>query len=282
MSLKIDQSLQQLLFAIAYKMTGEIALSQDISQEAIRKFLSPQRNLKLIKNPRAYLIKTTIHTAIDALNQRKKERELYIGTWLPEPILQPEIIAESHLDLNYGMVVMLSKLTPKERAIFILKEAFDYSYLELAELLDLTTANCRKIFQRLQAKLRQKKRPITTQNSTKKRIIQAFMHATETGQMEALIAVLKEDIALYSDGGGKVSAARNVLHGIHVCSQFLLGIYNKLPTTPEFVITSVNNEIGFLTYVDGQLISVGIIEIEDQQVSQLYFMRNPDKIHLPQ
>lgn len=282
MSLKIDQSLQQLLFAIAYKMTGEIALSQDISQEAIRKFLSPKRNLKLIKNPRAYLIKTTIHTTIDALNQRKKERELYIGTWLPEPILQPEIIAESHLDLNYGMVVMLSKLTPKERAIFILKEAFDYSYLELAELLDLTTANCRKIFQRLQAKLRQKKRPITTQNSTKKRIIQAFMHATETGQMEALIAVLKEDIALYSDGGGKVSAARNVLHGIHVCSQFLLGIYNKLPTTPEFVITSVNNEIGFLTYVDGQLISVGIIEIEDQQVSQLYFMRNPDKIHLPQ
>lgn len=278
--IEIDQQVQQLLFATAYKMTGEIATSQDISQEAIHKYLQAKSNSTSIKNHRAYLIRITINTAIDHLNRCQKERAAYIGTWLPEPILQTETTLDYQLDLDYGITVLLSQLNPKERAIFILKESFDYSYDDLSSSLDLSPANCRKIYQRLQQKIKTANRDIPTENKTKERIIRAFMEASKTGQLDALVGTLKEDIALYSDGGGKVTAAKNSLHGMEVCAKFLWGIYSKFDQTPRFVLQNVNNELGFLTYVGTELISVGLLEIQGEQISKIYFIRNPDKIHL--
>jgi len=278
--IEIDQQVQQLLFATAYKMTGEIAASQDISQEAISKYLQAKSNALGIKNHRSYLIKTTINTAINHLQRCQKERAAYIGTWLPEPILQSENSLDYQLDLDYGITVLLSQLNPKERAIFILKESFEYSYEELASTLNLTNANCRKIYQRLQQKIKPSNQDVITKNKTKKRIIQAFMEASKTGELDTLVGVLKEDIALYSDGGGKVMAAKNILHGIEVCSKFLWGIYNKFNQAPRFVLQNINNELGFLTYVGDELISVGLLEVEGEQISRIYFIRNPDKIYL--
>ncbi len=278
--IEIDQQVQQLLFATAYKMTGEIAASQDISQEAIHKYLQAKSNSTSIKNHRAYLIRITINTAIDHLNRCQKERAAYIGTWLPEPILQTETTLDYQLDLDYGITVLLSQLNPKERAIFILKESFDYSYDDLSSTLDLSPANCRKIYQRLQQKIKTANRDIPTENKTKERIIRAFIEASKTGQLDALVGTLKEDIALYSDGGGKVTAAKNSLHGMEVCAKFLWGIYSKFDQTPRFVLQNVNNELGFLTYVGTELISVGLLEIQGEQISKIYFIRNPDKIHL--
>lgn len=278
--IEIDQKTQELLFATAYKMTGEIATSQDICQEAISKYLQANNKATRIKNHRSYLIKITINTAINYLNHCKKERTAYLGTWLPEPILQTETSIDYQLDLDYGITVLLSQLNPKERAIFILKESFAYSYDELSNTLDLTNANCRKIYQRLQEKIKPSNQDILTKNKIKERIIRAFMEASKTGQLDSLVGVLKEDIALYSDGGGKVSAAKNSLHGLEICSKFLWGIYSKFEQAPRFVLQYVNNELGFLTYVGEELISIGLLEIEGEQISKIYFIRNPDKIHL--
>jgi RNA polymerase sigma-70 factor (ECF subfamily) len=278
--IEIDQQIQQLLFATAYKMTGEISASQDISQEAISKYLHASANSTSIKNHRSYLIKITINTAIDHLNRCQKERTAYIGTWLPEPILRTETNIDYQLDLDYGITVLLSQLTPKERAIFILKESFVYTYVELSDTLGLSNSNCRKIYQRLQQKINPSNRDIATKNKTKERIIRAFMEASKTGQLDILVGVLKEDIALYSDGGGKVTAATNSLHGIEICSKFLWGIYSKFEQKPRFVLQYMNNELGFLTYLGEELISVGLIEVEGEQISRIYFIRNPDKIHL--
>lgn len=278
--IEIDQQIQELLFATAYKMTGEIATSQDICQEAISKYLQANKKTTRIKNHRSYLIKITINTAINHLNRCKKERAAYFGTWLPEPILQTETSIDYQLDLDYGVTVLLSQLNPKERAIFILKESFAYSYDDLSNTLDLSNANCRKIYQRLQEKIKPSNQDILTKNKIKERIIRAFMEASKTGQLDSLVGVLKEDIALYSDGGGKVSAAKHSLHGIEICSKFLWGIYSKFEQTPHFVLQYVNNELGFLTYVGEELISIGLLEIEGEQISKIYFIRNPDKIHL--
>jgi RNA polymerase sigma-70 factor (ECF subfamily) len=278
--IEIDQQIQQLLFATAYKMTGEIAASQDISQEAISKYLQANKNATSIKNHRSYLIKITINTAINHLNRCQKERTAYIGTWLPEPILKTDTSLDYQLDLDYGITVLLSKLSPKERAVFILKESFAYSYEELSNTLKLSNSNCRKIYQRLQEKIKPSNRDIITENKTKERIIRAFMEASQTGQLDRLVGVLKEDIALYSDGGGKVTAAKNSLHGIEICTQFLWGIYSKFEQSPRFVLQTVNNELGFLTYVGNELISIGLLEVEGEQISKIYFIRNPDKIHL--
>lgn len=279
--IKIDEQIQQLLFATAYKMTGEIATSKDISQEAIAKYIQANNKQVIhIKNHRSYLIRTTINTAIDYLNQSKKERGAYWGTWLPEPIINSEYSIDYQLDLSYGITVLLSQLSPKERAVFILKESFDYTYEELAQVLNLTNANCRKIYQRLKAKIKPSNRTILAENKTKERIIHAFIKASNTGQLDTLLSILKEDIALYSDGGGKVSAAKNILYGIESCRKFLWGLYAKFEQTPRFVIQEINQEIGFLTYVGEELISIGLLEVEGEQVSRIYFIRNPDKIHL--
>jgi RNA polymerase sigma-70 factor (ECF subfamily) len=278
--IKIDQQVQQLLFATAYKMTGEIATSQDISQESISKYLQANTDSIPIKNHRSYLVKIVINTAIDYLNHCKKERAAYFGTWLPEPILSTETNIDYQLDLDYGITVLLSQLNPKERAIFILKESFDYSYDELSSTLDLTNANCRKIYQRLQQKIKSSNRDAVAENKSKERILLAFIEASNTGQLDTLLGVLKEDIALYSDGGGKVSAAKNILYGLETCSKFLWGIYTKFEEAPRFVLQNVNNELGFLTYVGEELISVGLLEVTDGKISKIYFIRNPDKIHL--
>ncbi|BDS10333.1 sigma-70 family RNA polymerase sigma factor [Aureispira anguillae] len=279
MTFKINQQLQELLFATAYKMIGEISISQDISQEAIRKYLSMSKPASSIHNPRSYVIKIAIHLSIDYLNKKKKERENYIGTWLPEPIVHQEKAFHHKLDLDYGITVMLSRLSPKERAVFILKESFDYSYQELSETLDLRMDNCRKLYQRLKQKIKTPSNNQTAENEAKKQLIQAFIKASQTGQLDGLINVLKEDIALYSDGGGKISAAKNVLHGIDICSKFLLGIYNKFTERPRIVMTEINNELGFLTYVGEHLISIGLLELDAHKISKIYFIRNPDKIH---
>lgn len=278
--IEINQQIQQLLFATAYKMTGEIATSQDISQEAIQKYLQSKSKSTNIKNHRSYLLKITINTAIDHLNRCQKERAAYIGTWLPEPIISTATNLDYQLDLDYGITVLLSQLTPKERAVFMLKESFAYSYEELSNTLGLSTSNCRKIYQRLQQKIKPSNQNTVTKNKTKERIIRAFMEASKTGQLDALVGVLKEDIALYSDGGGKVTAAKNSLHGIEICSKFLWGIYSKFDQTPRFVLQTINNELGFLTYLGDELISIGLIDVEGEQVSRIYFIRNPDKIHL--
>lgn len=278
--LKIDEQLQQLLFATAYKMTGEIAASEDIRQEAISKYLQATQKTTPIKNHRSYLIKTAINTAIDYLNACKKQRAAYTGTWLPEPILNSNTKVHYHLDLDYSITVLLSRLSPKERAIFILKESFDYSYKDLADTLDLSNANCRKIYQRLQEKIKTPEQHLIRKNEDKQRIIEAFIKASNTGQLDTLVGILKEDIALYSDGGGKVSAATNILHGLEICSKFLWGIYSKFDQTPRFVLQMINNEPGFLTYVGDELISVGLLDVEDGQISKIFFIRNPDKIHL--
>lgn len=278
----IDKEIHGQLFAIAYKMTGQVAVSKDICQEAIRKCLEVDANV--IQNTKAYLIKATINTAISHLNKTKKERESYWGTWLPEPIIINSSNAwDYNLDLDFGLTVVLSNLNPKERAIFILKESFDFSYEELSKLLELTPENCRKIYQRLKEKIPNKNsQAIRIQE--KERLLSAFITASQQGDLSSLIQVLKEDIALYSDGGGKISAAKNILHGVDTILKFLTGLYKKQLEQPnihvDYKLQLVNGEPGFLLYENHQLATVGFFEMENNLVTKLFFVRNPDKIRL--
>lgn len=278
--IEINELLYQQLFAIAYKMTGEIASSKDICQDAISKFLSPQLNKFNIINQQAYLIKITVNTAIDYLSRTSKEREKYIGTWLPEPILNSENFIHSSIDIDYGITVVLSQLNPNERAIFILKESFDYSYVELSEILNLSVVNCRKIYQRLQEKIQLPKEESVVLLADKMRLINAFVLASQTGQVQELIYVLKEDISLYSDGGGKATAAKNILYGLEVCAKFLQGIYSKNAANIRIEMGMSNQEPSLLIYENNVLATIGLIEVTQGQISRFYFVRNPDKIHV--
>ena len=273
--MEINEQLRQELFAIAYKMTGQVSLSQDICQDVFQKILDSKVDFSQVKHHRAYVIKMAVNRSLDVLKQLQKER--YAGVWLPEPVCDNDN-DYSALDLDYGITVLLSRLNPKERAVFLLKESFDYSYAELAETLELTAVNCRKIYQRLQPKLKKNSQTIIAERGTKERVLKAFLSAVRNGQLDGLVAMLKEDIALYSDGGGKVAAARNVLYGIEACFKFMWGIYSKFLQNARFEFGSVNQEPCVFIYEAEQLATIVLIQLEDHQISELYFIRNPDKL----
>jgi len=274
-----DPNLRKILFSTAYKMLGEVNSSEDIVQDVLSKFLTKAPSN--IQNEKSYLIKMVINHSLNYLNRQKKTRESYYGTWLPEPIIQTHQQIDYQLDVDYGMTVLLSQLTPQERAVFILRTSFDYPHAEIAELLHLSTVQVRKLFQRAQPKIQNKSIKTAIDPKEKQALISSFLTAISSGDIQLLISKLKSDIILYSDGGGKVAAAKNPLYG-EFCAKFLLGLHQK---NHENIIVKpcfVNNELSIMLFMNNSKKpdTIGIFEIKDGQIQTIYFIRNPEKINL--
>lgn len=267
-----------LLFSVAYKMTGEVHISKDLSQEVLLEFYK-KKHQNEVKQPKSYLIKATINRTINYLNKIKKERALYHGVWLPEPITDTEEKLDAEIDLDYGMTVLLSRLNPKERAVFILRNAFDFKFKEIAKALELKESGCRKIYQRVQPKVASNNKG-TTLNGEKERLLTAFLAATKNGNMDDFIQILKEDIALYADGGGKVAAAKHPLFGRVVIGKFLWGLYQKFGQGFGFKLGEMNGEPVLMYYSNEKetLEGVAYFEIDNGQIARIYMLRNPDKL----
>jgi len=197
---------KNLLFSIAYNMLGNIDQAEDIVQDTYLKWKTTQTDD--VQHTKAYLVKMVTHRCINHLNSARVKREDYIGLWLPEPLQDQEQLIgqfriESYHAMSIGMLVLMEKLTPQERAIFLLKEIFSYDYFELAEIFDKTTDNCRQIFKRAKDNLGKETRRFEVDIKVHEKMLSNFLLAIEEGNMEDLISVLKEDILLFADGGGK-------------------------------------------------------------------------------
>lgn len=275
------KDLQPILFATAYKMIGEIQASEDIVQDTLAIYLQKiaKKELENVKNIKSYLIKSTINRSINYLKKIKRERENYYGVWLPEPIINYEEKVDYQLDVGYGITFLLSKFTPKERAVFILKNAFDFSFKEIGEAIQLKEATCRKTFQRLQVKLTKNALPFKVEKAEKERLINAFLAVGESGDLTSFIAILKEDMVVYSDGGGKVTAAKIPLVGLETCLKFLFGIYQKIKGNLSFEVSSINGEPALLLKnKEGNLETAMLFDVMGGQINNFYFIRNPDKL----
>lgn len=269
--------LQPQLFALAYRMTGEIAVSEDIVQESITNWVThPNEH---VQDPQAYLAKSVINRSLNHLAAIKRQREAYKGTWLPEPIVQTDTHRiEAAIDVSYGL--LLATLTPTERAVFLLKESFEIAYVELASQLSLTQANCRQLFHRARQKLAtpQKRFPVDPEQQYS--LVQAFVAASHTDNIDALVRLLNQDIVIYADGGGKATAALRPFVGLAQVTAFLKGLVQKgwhLGISP---LVWVNGKWGLLLFNanTGQLDSVVSIQTDEVGISHLYFVRNPDKL----
>ena len=275
--------LQKTLFCVAYKMIGEIAPSEDIVQDTITAYLekSAKRELSHIQNLKKYLITATTNRSINYLKRIKKERANYFGVWLPEPILNESQLIDFQLDMDYGITFLLSYLQPKERAVFILKHGFDFTFKEIGEALQLKEATCRKTFQRLQVKLTKEAQQVAVKRTQKERLLKAFLAVGKTDGLDHLIAILKEDIVIYSDGGGKKSAAKVPLVGITICSKFLLGLFKKKGTELRTEYAMVNGAPALKLYdLEDTLDTIVVLNLDDFQINKLFFIRNPDKFQL--
>jgi len=277
------QKLQKQLFSVAYKMIGEIAASEDIVQDTLAIYLTKQQKKEFthVQDLQKYLIKTTTNRSLNYLKKTQKERANYYGVWLPEPILNATQNIDFQLDLDYGLTFLLSRFNPKESGIFILKNAFDFTFKEIGELFDLKEATCRKIYQRLKEKLGQGLANNKVNNITKEALLKAFLAVGETNGLAHLIAILKEDIVIYSDGGGKVAAAKIPLVGKEICTKFLTGLLKKHHQLLTSSYTIVNGAPALqLNTAEGKLDTVIYFGLEEGQIGTIYMIRNPDKLSL--
>jgi RNA polymerase sigma-70 factor, ECF subfamily len=270
-----------LLFSIAYRMLGSATDAEDIVQEAFLRWL--QAASDEVQSPKAYLSTVVVRLCIDQLRSARAQREVYVGPWLPEPILTdqyPEltdstILAES---LSFAFLVVLENLGPLERAVFLLREVFDYDYPDIAAIVGKSEANCRQMLHRAHLHLGKRRPRFDVSHEQQERITDQFLRATTNGDMQGLLTLLADDIVFTGDGGGKTGTALNPIHGRDKVARGTMGTILKLPPRIEGRILQINGHPAIVGYLDDRPYGVLILDIADGRVQAIYNVMNPDKL----
>ncbi|WP_276481845.1 sigma-70 family RNA polymerase sigma factor [Paraflavitalea pollutisoli] len=269
-----------LLTTYAYNITGSLEEARDIVQDAFLKFIPVDSDR--IEDKKNYLIRTVINLAINAKKRQQKTISEYPGPWLPEPVATERadagIVQEEVL--SYSLMVLLEKLNVKQRAVFILKEAFDYDHEEIAAVLDISTDNSRKLLSRAKEQLHKGEK--ITKHPVPADFVNKYLTVIQLGDAKQLEQFLHDEITLISDGGGKAVATTRPLLGMHRVTTFLQGVYNKTYRVLRAEVRQINHEPAILYYHGDQLVTCMVLSIENDRVEHFYFMRNPDKLRLLQ
>ncbi|WP_314586442.1 RNA polymerase sigma-70 factor [Paenibacillus terrigena] len=272
-----------LLHSIAYRMLGSVTEAEDIVQDLFIAYAqSPDSE---IRNEKAYLIKMVTNRCINFLRSARKQREVYVGPWLPEPQVssieeRPDDSFMQRENISYALLVLMEHLTPVERAVFMLRETLDYSYQEIGELLNKTAINCRQIFSRAQKKLQPELTDTTAKADLSERLAMSFIEASRTGDFQSFVTMITEDAILLSDGGGRIRAAINPIFGKERIFAFLHGIHTKRDTSHQVRLVQVNGHPGVLIHVDEKIHSIIAFQLDPshQKAQSIYLIRNPEKI----
>lgn len=270
---------RSLLFTIAYEITGTATDAEDVLQDSFLRWTDV--DAATVQNPRAYLAKTVTRQALNSLRTAQRRREDYVGPWLPEPIVVAPDVADNAVlseSLSFAMLVVLETLSPDERAVFVLREVFDFPYAEIAEATGKTQAAVRQIASRAKAHVRARQPRFDVDVQKQKAVSDRFLTALLGGDMQSLMDVLAPGAVLLSDGGGKVSAARKPVVGADNIARFLLGIA-KTPVPEMRVKATLLNGMPALVVFSGTRIDVvALIQSSNDCVTGVYLVRNPDKL----
>ena len=271
-----------LLFSIAYRMLGSVADAEDILQEAFIRWQQSQQ--EEIRSPRAFLVTIASRLCVNHLQSARVQREQYVGQWLPEPIVtgsegDPLGIIRIDESLSMAFLVLLERLTPVERAVFLLREVFEYEYSEIASVLGQTEANCRQILRRARQHVGAMRPRFRTPPQKRDALMESFLAAINTGAMDGLMILLTEDVVLHSDGGGKGVAVPNLVRGIDKVARGILGSLDRLvPKNLVWTLTGINGQPGLINYLDGVPHSVLTIDIKGDRIQAIYVITNPEKL----
>lgn len=274
MSFNIDEY-QKTLFPYAYNILGSAEDAKDIIQDTMIKWQNVAQ--EKVENKKAYLIRSVINGAINYKSKQKERLADYPGEWLPEPVHLETEMDRRHI-LSYSLLVLLEQLSPKERAVFILKEAFDFSHSEIAALLDISIENCRQILKRSKERLDPTLAPHAVKDESK---LKQFVEVMFSGNTEALQQMLAADIKAISDGGKEASAARKTIFGPENVRKLLLGIFEKFFKHAGIQIsyTSLNHQPALLYIQDDTVHLCQVFKLNDSgAIESIYFVRNPEKL----
>jgi len=266
------------LISIAYGYLGSLIDAEDAVQDALLRF--EQADRAEIRNPEAWLTTVVTRICIDKLRSAEHRREVYPGEWLPEPVFNgptPEQEAITRSRLSMGLLYLLEKLDPEQRAVFVLREVFEYPYQEIAEIVRKSEAACRQMMVRAKAALGRVEAPSAVSEAVASSVLTRFIDAVAQGDERALLEVLSPDALLVADGGGKVKSVLNPLHGSRNVAKFFLGVRRKVGVLDVRPAT-VNGGPGLLTYQDGKVTGASAITIEDGRITAIHAVTNPDKL----
>ncbi|KRG69552.1 RNA polymerase sigma-70 factor [Pseudoxanthomonas dokdonensis] len=269
------------LFALAYRLLGSRNDAEDVVQEAWLRWHRADQSV--IRDLQAWLVTTTTRLGIDRLRLARNEREAYPGPWLPEPLTVDEAGPEHQADLasriSLAFLTLLEKLPAEQRSALLLKEAFDYDYAQIAEILGTSDSNCRQMVHRARARLQQDKPRFDVDARQHRALLERFMQAVQAGDRASLTALLATNAQLLSDGGGKVTAVLRPLHGADRIARLYWAVARRSGTDVSFRLGQVNGELALLRLHGGQLHSLSTIGIDGHgRICQVLSVLNPDKL----
>jgi RNA polymerase sigma-70 factor (ECF subfamily) len=272
------------LLGLAYRMLGSRSDAEDVVQDAYLRFAGAQN----VHNPEAFLVTIVTRLCLDRLKSAKAQREIYVGPWLPEPVFDAEgLSAESATeladDLSFALLLALDRLSPMERAAFLLHDVFDTPFSEIAAMLDRTEAACRQLASRARRAVRDNRPAPAATPDSHARLLQAFSATVASGNVRQLAELLREDAVALTDGGGRKFAARNPIIGADKVARFFIGLAGKTAGQEVRIEPAmINGAVGALLYLDGELDLTLSMAIDGEKIAAIYIVRNPDKLrHLP-
>ncbi|WP_442484166.1 RNA polymerase sigma factor SigJ [Aeoliella sp. SH292] len=262
------------MMSVAYRMLGSVADAEDAVQDAYLRLHTADS----VTSPEGFLIRTTTRRCIDQLRAAQRRRT-YIGPWVPEPVDTTSGVDQGKLvdSLSQGFLLMLERLSPIERAAFLLRSVFDYEYSEIAEVLDKTEPAVRQIVSRAKSRLQQGIPRFETDTAKADRLAEQFMDACRAGDKALIESLVTDDVEVHSDGGGRVTAARVVIRGRNLTARFLAGVFHKKRRNCEMHAARVNGSLGVVFTLEGKVVQVVSFAI-DGDIKAIYMTLNPEKL----
>ena len=272
---------RSLLFTVAYEMLGSAADAEDVVQEAWLRWaeLDPDV-LAGVRDPRAYLVRTVTRQALNRLRTLSRRREDYVGEWLPEPLLTvPDVAEDVELaeSVSIAMLTLLESLTPVERAAFVLREVFDVPYEEIAEAVGKSAAAVRQIVSRARSHVAARRPRMRVDRSEQQEVVERFLKAVTTGDVQGLMDVLAPDVVLIADGGGVAQAVRVPVYGAKKVTN-LLRSFPEAALNPKIALLWINGGLGILIDDEAGGPSLISLVVENGRIARIFAMRNPDKL----
>ncbi|MFG2574717.1 RNA polymerase sigma-70 factor [Streptomyces sp. NPDC048481] len=277
------------LEAIAYRLLGSASEAEDAVQETFLRWQAA--DVERVAVPEAWLTKVLTNLCLNQLTSARARRETYVGEWLPEPLLAgdamlgPADTAEQRESVSYAVLTLLERLSPNERAVYVLREAFDYPHREIAEILDLTEAASQQIFHRAKKHVAQGRARTEIDEAAARRIVEEFLAAATSGRTEPLVRLLTQDAVAIGDGGGKVPARAKAFEGALAVATFMRGLFKPSKAkraivggSPDVYATTANGAPALVAVLDGRVIGVMCLEIGADGIAAFRNQVNPDKL----
>jgi RNA polymerase sigma-70 factor (ECF subfamily) len=276
------ESLRPYLFSMAYRLLGSASEAEDVVQDAYLRLGTAKADE--IASPRAYLGTIVTRLCLDHLKSARVARESYLGPWLPEPVPTadldptPDEAVERREEISLAFLLLLERLTPEERAAYVLREAFDEPYDQIASVLGKSVAATRQLAHRARAHVAGGRSRFPASPREQERLTERFLAAAQRGDIQALTEAMATDVTLWSDGGDKALAARRPIAGRDAVARLLIGLMANLPADAHFSLAAINGGTGVLLWVGGELFSATTLDVAGDRVQGIRTVVNPDKL----